>query len=503
MSDTPESVNGSAPTDVAVPSSNLESKQATGAETEGLLGTLRAAVVAAEGAKKNAADYATDAELARKRAMEHESAAAARLKEATEAAAKASALTSDAEAAAKQAAASSSRADSALAQVEERSNTAETLVRSLADSKAQAEKAAAETGATRDALVALLSDLAAKKDGLSTLASEMEGSIEALKQAVSDTNAAKADVLQSAATSKEKCEHVSDGEGYIQKERKKIAEYSTTAAEQQRAAQTSASSAAEELSEVQRLRGQAVEALSETSNFRDQIRTALERTQQDEQTTSRLAEVSGSVEQRVADYEGQLKALKTDYEETKKHILDLLPAATSTGLAAAFHAQASKYRTPRISWNIAFFVSIAGLVTIGGSELARTWTAAAPSYDELLRSLLIRLPIVGGLLWLGLLAAARSRQAGLIQEMYAHKEAVSRSFEGYKAQFAKLGDNFAEGSPVTNLCDRVIETITTPPTHTEELRKKDPTPVTATVEAVGPLLDKVNDLVDTVGRIRR
>lgn len=148
-------------------------------------------------------------------------------------------------------------------------------------------------------------------------------------------------------------------------------------------------------------------------------------------------------------------------------------------------------------------MAIVGLLAIGIAEVVRTWSGDAPEYGQLLRSLLSRLPIVGALLWLGLHAGSKAKAAEQAEETYAHKEAISRSFEGYKKEFAALGDQVAADSPVANLCDRVLEVIgaTTGRGPTDD--KKDPTPVSAAAEAIGPIMDKAVDLVEAAAKVRR
>src|SRR5690606_15919923 len=59
-------------------------------------------------------------------------------------------------------------------------------------------------------------------------------------------------------------------------------------------------------------------------------------------------------------------------------------------------------------------------------------------WRDFLGHLLARLPFAAPLVWLGIYASARHGQALRLEEEYAHKEAISRSFEGYKKQLLEL-----------------------------------------------------------------
>ncbi|CAG0951514.1 hypothetical protein PHYC_00228 [Phycisphaerales bacterium] len=515
MPDESDPGHEAASVDQLLPAEQIEAKKevtlsAAAAEAESLLGTIRAAATSAENAKRSAGDHATEAELSRKRALEHEQTVATKLKEAADAAARAGAFAAEADASAKKVAIGSGHVEKAVEHASKVSKSIDDTAGATAAAKERADKSAADSDVTKASLATLLMELQAKRDELAPLTDEIEKarhsmveSVDAASKAKLDTEASLLQATQSAADSAAKCKAVSDGEEYIQQERKKVADYSAKAEGQLSGAQGSADRAGLAMEAAEALRDQARAALEEAEQHRDLAQKALETATADAETTAKLAKVSGEVESRVGGYEERLAALKVEFEATKTQILALLPAATSTGLAAAFHEQRTKYRWPRVWWNIAFFGAIAGLVTIGGIEIARIWTKEVPSYEELLRSFLSRLPIVGGLLWLGLLASSRSRLAGQCQEAYAHKETMSRSFEGYKREFATLPSDTPDGAPVARLCERVIEAIATPPGQSSEHHSKDPTPVSAAAQAVTPILEKFNELAETVGKIKK
>jgi hypothetical protein len=475
-----------------------------------LLGSVRAATVEAENYRKAAAEHATEAGLARTRALEHGSALEARLKDATEAATRATDLAKEADKNAKLVAKRSDHVQGAVEHADKSTAAIQSSTDAATAAKDVAEKAAKESELAHTGIEALLVDLQSRRDSIAPIFDEVTNARTTLDDAVASAANAKAaaeeslaSAVESAKQSAEKCKHVSDGETYILDQRAQIAQHALDAAKQAEGAEASATDAEKAAAATASIRDQAETAQTEAEQYRDAAKAALDAAKKDADSTARLAKVSEEVEERIATYEKRLEALKAEFEATKATILGLLPAATSTGLAAAFHAQRAQYTWPRRLWTLAFFGAIAGLLAVGGIEIVQNWTSSAPSYDQLLRSLLGRLPIMAGLLWLGLLAASRSRMAGQIEETYAHKEAVSRSFEGYKREFASLGIETPAGASVEKLCERVIEAISTPPGHVYDTQKKDPTPVSAAVEAAGPILDKFNELAETLAKIKK
>ena len=109
-------------------------------------------------------------------------------------------------------------------------------------------------------------------------------------------------------------------------------------------------------------------------------------------------------------------------------------------------------------------------------------------YDELLRSLLLRLPIIVALVWLALHAGRKARVANQIREDYAFKEVVARSFEGYKKEFAVI-EQESDASPLGALCTAVVGIIASNPSRVYDKHGSDPTPMSSVTEAAKNVSD--------------
>jgi len=89
--------------------------------------------------------------------------------------------------------------------------------------------------------------------------------------------------------------------------------------------------------------------------------------------------------------------------------------------------------------------------------------AAVPTYDELARLFLARLPVAGALIWLALHAAREAALAKRLEEDYGYKSAVASSFEGFRRQMADVGGDLKPDSALAKLCSDTLSTIATPP----------------------------------------
>jgi hypothetical protein len=137
---------------------------------------------------------------------------------------------------------------------------------------------------------------------------------------------------------------------------------------------------------------------------------------------------------------------KTRHSALFKSIESLLPGATSAGLASAYKSLRDRFKTPIIGYTIAFYgaliiLLISGLLLV--SESFTLWPlhiefVKAGDWQEMLRTLLTRTPIVIPVVWLAIFSATRRSQYERLQQEYAHKEAIASSYESYKKQLQEL-----------------------------------------------------------------
>jgi hypothetical protein len=247
-------------------------------------------------------------------------------------------------------------------------------------------------------------------------------------------------------------------------------------------AQTAADSAATFLLDIQKRKG-SVE--SDAAAIVSARKTA-------EDSTTRikgLADKSAQVETCIAEYEKRLAELESQCAIQLKTITDLLPGATSAGLAHAFDDRRETFLKPHNRWQWLF---VGSLLAIIGLTISGFWVlyhsgangaATTPSYDEVLRMWLSRLPVVGALVWLALHASREAALAKRLEEDYGYKAAIAASFLGFHKQMAEIGSAAGANKPLAKLCEDTLTTIACPPGRIYENHKLTITPADEITDA--------------------
>lgn len=137
---------------------------------------------------------------------------------------------------------------------------------------------------------------------------------------------------------------------------------------------------------------------------------------------------------------------KTRQDALFESIESLLPGATSAGLASTYKKLKEKFNIPIISYTLAFYVSMLILFLGGLVLIAENFTLTpfhvefvkTSDWEEMLRTLLTRVPIILPVIWVAIFSATRRSQYERLQQEYAHKEAFASSYESYKKQLQAL-----------------------------------------------------------------
>jgi hypothetical protein len=466
---------------------------ASHAEIETLLGTARAAVTEITSLQQAAARAATDAELERAKAVEHlteveaKREAAATAETAIKALAEKSAkVSSDIDDGVKFAVSSKETIAGAVnessAGVNQVNECATKAIELLTSSSALLDEVTQKGAATETLIAQIAEDSTKAKELIATAES-------AQTEAIAARDSAKANADLSAT----ECRNVQDGRNFIEEHQTRAEQFANDTKTKLDEAISSATAIQDALTKVTEDNDKAGTTLDEIIGIAARVEEAKLAAQEDQKATAELAKIANSIKERVQAYENNLKTMSGHFEELNSKIESLLPGATSAGLAAAFHAQKDKYVRPKSWWNTLFIFAIAGLAAIGIAEFAHHFSNATPNYDELFRSFLTRITVVIALVWLALHASGKSRIANQIQEDYTYKEAVSRSFEGYKKEFASLPDHVTAASPLGTLCQSMVTILASSPSRVYDKHANDPTPMSTLNETVKQLSELVKE----------
>ena len=162
-------------------------------------------------------------------------------------------------------------------------------------------------------------------------------------------------------------------------------------------------------------------------------------------------ELTNGLEQELDARTMQLVQFENDQE--LKHVAlfekieSLLPGATSAGLASSYGKLKEKFTNPIRGYTILFYLALLLLIIAAIEKISFTPSFhiqffAVQGWEDTLKSLLHKIPLIAPILWLALFASTRRSQYERLQQEYAHKEALATSYESYKKQIKDLkGDS--------------------------------------------------------------
>lgn len=218
--------------------------------------------------------------------------------------------------------------------------------------------------------------------------------------------------------------------------------------------------------EAQSFTGGAKSALNEIDAIlgqikasRDEAITILDNTKADAVQISEITKIAAEKDERVAEYEKELLELHDKYQEAKKKIETLLPAATNVGLAKAFNARRTSLEGSRRAYLALYIISILGFLALGFWAL---FSAEIKSITDFITFALERSPLIVGLILLEELSRRQFRTIVKLEEDYAYKETISMAFDGYKNAMAEV-DASAEPNLATELSRSVLKILTQRP----------------------------------------
>ncbi|MCL7772416.1 hypothetical protein [Pasteurella multocida] len=114
----------------------------------------------------------------------------------------------------------------------------------------------------------------------------------------------------------------------------------------------------------------------------------------------------------------------------------------------------------------------------------------------ILKSLVFKLSFILPALWLVLFVSKRRNEARRLEQEYAHKEALAKSYDSYKQQIEKLKQE-DQDKLLSMLMENMLKAIALNPAETLDKNHKDPMPIEEVMnrKEIWNILDKFKDLV--------
>lgn len=151
------------------------------------------------------------------------------------------------------------------------------------------------------------------------------------------------------------------------------------------------------------------------------------------------------------------------YNALNQQIEDLLPGATSAGLATAYRDMKESFRIPiKNATNVYYFsIFIMVVASFAFSIESIGWGFISfvkiENWDAALRGFLLKLPFYGAVIWLAYVASKRRSEYQRLQQEYAHKESLAKSYGSYKNQLEELDkeDKIMQKEFITKTIDAI------------------------------------------------
>lgn len=209
----------------------------------------------------------------------------------------------------------------------------------------------------------------------------------------------------------------------------------------------------------------------------------------------------------------QISRMKSvELDQKKRHealflkIESLLPGATSAGLATAYKSLKDNFTAPVKNFTVAFYISLSILFFCALILVVDNFTLMpfslkfieASGWDEMLRKLLLRAPLVGPVIWLAIYSGTRRNQYERLQQEYAHKEALAASYESYKKQLIDLNADSEELQK--KLISRAIDAMSYNASKTLDRDHSEKFPVMQLLNRLS--LDEVRKLIELVRPVK-
>lgn len=162
-------------------------------------------------------------------------------------------------------------------------------------------------------------------------------------------------------------------------------------------------------------------------------------------------ELGGGLQQELVDRKSDLDEFKKQQQEECKALIEqietLLPGAVSAGLASAYKTLKDEFEWSMNLYSKVFYSSLMLLFVVSLVVIIDKIGWFYMDFVELNNltvlstSFVHKLPILGPVLWLAIFSSRRRSEAHRLQQEYAHKEAIAKSYQSFKKQIDSLRDN--------------------------------------------------------------
>ena len=223
-----------------------------------------------------------------------------------------------------------------------------------------------------------------------------------------------------------------------------------------------------------------------------------------------FAEKQTGIEKLASDsetrYEKLLKEKEEAYTQLRKQINSLLPSAMTAGLASAYQEKRKQEENERKWAQITFYIAIGMMVVLAFIPVGfNAWLFAKEIkvIEEIIKNfpftVVLILPLYAPVFWLAYVASKRVNQSKRLIEEYAHKEALSKTFEGLSTQIKQIEDSGLSGDLSIKLLYNLVKASSENPGELIKGFNKPDNPLLDVVDKAVSLSESQNRLFEIPG----
>lgn len=170
-------------------------------------------------------------------------------------------------------------------------------------------------------------------------------------------------------------------------------------------------------------------------------------------------------------FEDQKDKFENGFAAIKEKIENLLPSATSAGLASAYNDAKEIHKNSAKNWAISFGLSMLCITALG--IVALICFGEIKEFFDILKVTLRISPFEIPLLWWALLSAKRMKEEYRLHEENLHKWSIARTFEGLSKQ-AKNLDSENDSQNENNLFNEILKSYAVNPSDVIDIKPSLP-----------------------------
>ncbi|WP_178860905.1 hypothetical protein [Thiomicrorhabdus cannonii] len=202
--------------------------------------------------------------------------------------------------------------------------------------------------------------------------------------------------------------------------------------------------------------------------------------------------LAGGLKAELEEYKQAFKKYETEHkskiQELINEIESLLPGAVSAGLSSEYKKLKDECEKPIFWFTMQFYVALSVLLAAGIASFVFS-VQKESMVESLIYNLLQGSPIILPAIWFAIFTSRRRNELERLRQEYAHKQAVTSSYQSFKEQIDRLGENQPE--MLGALMTTAIKTIGENASKVLSNNSRESSPIHETVNAVSQGIKKV------------